>query len=158
MPPLVAQRIKRQPAMRETPVRSLGWEDPVEKEMATHSNILAWRILWTEEPGELQSTGSQRVGHDWATSLSLSFFPTWSLFQSLCLPSPSPSPALSLSPTAPRLPPLFLMHTLSYVSNIVHVMCYICVYYLIVNLLYLSFVSFWIEYLSVVFHQSSGTP
>ena len=68
---LVAQRLKHLPAMRETWVRSLGWEDPLEKEMATHSSILAWRIPWTEEPGGLQSTGSQRVGHDWATSLSL---------------------------------------------------------------------------------------
>ena len=49
---------------------SLGQEDPLEKEMATHSSILAWRILWTEKPGRLQSTGSQRVGHDWATSLT----------------------------------------------------------------------------------------
>ena len=61
---LVAQRLKRLPAMRETWVRSLGWEDPLEKEMATHSSILAWRIPWTEDPGELQFTGSQRVGHD----------------------------------------------------------------------------------------------
>ena len=61
---LVAQRLKRLPEMRETWVRSLVWEDPLEKEMATHSNILAWRIPWTEEPGGLQSTGSQRVGHD----------------------------------------------------------------------------------------------
>ena len=61
---LVAQRLKRLPAMWETWVRSLGWEDPLEKEMATHSSILAWRIPWTEEPGGLQSTGSQRVGHD----------------------------------------------------------------------------------------------
>ena len=67
---LVAQRLKRLPAMRETWVRSLGWEDPLEKEMATYSSILAWRIPWTEEPGRLQSTGSQRVGHDWATSLT----------------------------------------------------------------------------------------
>ena len=50
--------------MQETWVRPLGWEDPLEKEMATHSRILAWRIPWTEEPGGLQSTGSQRVGHD----------------------------------------------------------------------------------------------
>ena len=57
--------------MWETWVRSLGREDPLEKEMATHSSILAWRIPWTEEPGGLPSTGSQRVGHDWATSLSL---------------------------------------------------------------------------------------
>ena len=55
--------------MQETRVWYLGWEDPLEKEMATHSSILAWRIPWTEEPGELQSTGSQRVGHDWVTSL-----------------------------------------------------------------------------------------
>ena len=61
---LVAQRLKHLPAMRETWVRFLGREDPLEKEMATHSSILAWRIPWTEEPGGLQSTGSQRVGHD----------------------------------------------------------------------------------------------
>ena len=66
---LVAQRLKYLPAMRETWVRSLGWEDPLEKEMATHSSILAWRIPWTEEPGGQQSTGSQRVGHDRTTSL-----------------------------------------------------------------------------------------
>ena len=61
---LVAQRIKRLPAKQETRVQSLGWEDPLEKEMATHSSILAWRIPWTEEPGGLQSTGSQRVRQD----------------------------------------------------------------------------------------------
>ena len=55
--------------MWETRVRSLGQEDPLEKEMATHSSILAWKIPWTEEPGRLQSIGSQRVRHDWATSL-----------------------------------------------------------------------------------------
>ena len=60
--------------MRETRVRSLGREDPLEKEMATHSSILAWRIPWREEPGRLQSMGSQRVRHDWATSLSRTFF------------------------------------------------------------------------------------
>ena len=59
---LVAQRLKRLPAMRETGVRSQGWEDPLEKKMATGSSILAWRIPWTEEPGGLQSTGLQRVG------------------------------------------------------------------------------------------------
>ena len=59
--------------MQETRIRSLGWEDPLEMEMATHSSILAWRIPWTEEPGGLQSTGSQRVGHDWVISLSLSY-------------------------------------------------------------------------------------
>ena len=61
---LVAQRVKRLPAMQETWVPSLGWEDPLEKEMATHSSILAWKIPWMEEPGRLQSTGSQRVRHD----------------------------------------------------------------------------------------------
>ena len=61
---LVAQMVKRLPGMRETWVRSLGWEDPLKKEMATHSSTLAWKIPWTEEPGRLQSMGSQRVGHD----------------------------------------------------------------------------------------------
>ena len=60
----MAQRLKRLPAMQETWVQSLGQENPLENEMATHSNILAWRIPWTEEPGGLQSTGLQRVGHD----------------------------------------------------------------------------------------------
>ena len=58
---LVAQKIKNLPAMQETRVRSLSQEDPLEKGMVTHSSILAWRILWTEEPGGLQSMGSQRV-------------------------------------------------------------------------------------------------
>ena len=57
--------------MQETRVWSLGREDPLEKEMATHSNTLAWKIPWTEEPSRLQSVGSQRVRRDWATSLSL---------------------------------------------------------------------------------------
>ena len=71
---LVAQRLNRLSPMQETRVRSLSREDPLEKEMVIHSSILAWRIPWTEKPGRLQSTESQRVGHDWATS-----------------PSPSPS-------------------------------------------------------------------
>ena len=54
--------------MQETRVQSLGWEDPPEKEMATHCSILAWRSQWTEEPGELQSMGLQRLGHGWVTS------------------------------------------------------------------------------------------
>ena len=61
---LVAQRLKRLPPMWETWVQSLGWEDPLEKEMVTHSSILAWRIPWTEKPHRLQSTGSQRGGQD----------------------------------------------------------------------------------------------
>ena len=67
----MAQRLKRLPGMWETLVRSLGREDPLEKEMATHSSTLAWRIPWREEPGRLQSMGSQRVRHDWVTSLLL---------------------------------------------------------------------------------------
>ena len=61
---LLAQMVRSLPAMRETWVRSLGWEDPLEEGMATISNILAWRIPWTEEPGGLQSMASQRAGHD----------------------------------------------------------------------------------------------
>ena len=60
----MAQTVKGAPEMRETQVQSLGWEDPLEKEMATHSSTLAWRIPWTEDPDRLQSMGSQRVGHD----------------------------------------------------------------------------------------------
>ena len=66
---LTAQWVKNPPAVQETyemRVWSLGWEDPLEKEMATHSSIFAWKIPWTEESGGLQPTGSQRVGHDWA--------------------------------------------------------------------------------------------
>ena len=61
---LVAQRLKRLPGIWETQVQSLGREDPLEKEMATHSSTLAWKIPWREEPGRLQSMGSWRVGHD----------------------------------------------------------------------------------------------
>ena len=60
----MAQTVKRLPTMLETQVRSLGWEDPLEEERATHSIILAWEIPWTEEPGWLLSMGSQRVGHN----------------------------------------------------------------------------------------------
>ena len=60
----MAQTVKNLPAMQETQVRSLGQEDPLEKRMATHSNILAWRISWTKEPGGVQSMGSPRVRHD----------------------------------------------------------------------------------------------
>ena len=70
--------------MQETWVRSLGWEDPLEKEMATHSSILAWRILWTEEPDGLQSTGSQRVGHDWANLLYFTLLYSTKAVDELC--------------------------------------------------------------------------
>ena len=68
---LVAQTVKRLPTMRETQVRSLGQEDVLEKEIATHSSTLAWKMPWTEEPGRLQSMGSQKVRLDQATSLLL---------------------------------------------------------------------------------------
>ena len=71
---LVAQAVKNPPAVQETWVRSLGREDPLEQKMATHTSILAWRIPWTEEPGGLQSMGSQRVRYDWATNI----FTWWS--------------------------------------------------------------------------------
>ena len=64
---LVAQTVKHLPTMQKNQVQSLGWEDLLEREMATLSSILAWKIPWIEEPGRLQSMGLQRVGHDWAT-------------------------------------------------------------------------------------------
>ena len=76
---LVAQTVKRLSTIRETQVRSLGWEDPLEKEMAIHSSTIAWKIPWTEEPGKLQSMGSQRFEHDCAISLSLSWGLEWKL-------------------------------------------------------------------------------
>ena len=69
---LMGQTVKRLPAMQETRVRSLGRDDPLEKEMAASSITLAWKIPWTEEPGGLPSIGSPRVGRDWVTSLSFS--------------------------------------------------------------------------------------
>ena len=82
---LVAQMIKSLSTMQETRVRSLGGEDLLEKEMATHSSILAWKIPWTEEPGRLQSMQLQSVRHNWATSLSLSVCPAqhWTVSRSL---------------------------------------------------------------------------
>ena len=71
---LVAQMVKHLPTMQETQVRSLGWEDTLDKEMATHSSSLAWKFPWMEEPGRLQSMGSQRVGHNWVTSFSFTFY------------------------------------------------------------------------------------
>ena len=80
--------VKRLPAMRETRVWFLGWEDPLKKEMAIHSSTLAWKIPWMEEPDRLQSMGSQRVGHDWVISLSLSLcnkqFMVWACQLPVC--------------------------------------------------------------------------
>ena len=77
---LVAQMVKHRPTMQETQVRSLGWEDPLEKEMATHSRTLAWKIPWTMEHCRIRSMGSQRVKHNWATSLSFTFSHLWQQF------------------------------------------------------------------------------
>ena len=77
----MAQRVKRLPALQETWVWSLGQKHPLEKEMSTYSSTLAWKIPWMEVPGRLQSIGLQRVGHDWTTSLSLSFIHFTSFFQ-----------------------------------------------------------------------------
>ena len=68
---LVGQIVKNPPAIHETWVHSLGWEDPLEEGITTHSSILSWRIPWTEEPGGLQSMGLRRVGHDWAAKHSM---------------------------------------------------------------------------------------
>ena len=70
----MTQTAKNLPAVQETQVQSLGQEDPLEKEMATHSSILAWRIPWREEPGRLQFMGLQRVGHNWATNTAAFLF------------------------------------------------------------------------------------
>ena len=77
MASLIAQSVNSLPAMQEIQVPFLGQEDPLEEEMATYSSVLAWEIRWTEEPGGLQSMGSQRVRHDWVTSLSLFPFMHW---------------------------------------------------------------------------------
>ena len=71
----MAQAVKKLPAVQKIDIQNLGWEDPLENWMATHSSILAWKIPWAEEPGGLQSTGWQRVGHDWATNTFTFHFP-----------------------------------------------------------------------------------
>ena len=80
----MAQRVKHLSTMWKTQVRSLGQKDPLEKGMAIHSSTITWRIPWTEEPGRLQSIGSQRVGHDWATSLTSLTQLILTLCQTLC--------------------------------------------------------------------------
>ena len=100
--------------MQETWIWSLGWEDPLEKEMATHSSILAWRIPWMEEPGRPQSMGSQRVKHDWATSPSPSYIELWFLsffpriskgyLQFSSVAQSCPTPCDSMNHSTPGLP------------------------------------------------------
>ena len=70
---LVAQMVKNLPAVQEIWVWSLGWEDPLEKGMGTHSSILSWRVPWTEEPSELRPMGSKRIGHNWVTNTHNAF-------------------------------------------------------------------------------------
>jgi len=94
--PWVAQMIKNLPAVRKTWFQSLGWEDPLEKEMATHFSILAWRIPWTEELGGLQSMGSQKVRHIWVTNACFSFR-VWRTSRSESLGSPQACKAHSHS-------------------------------------------------------------
>ena len=88
LPRWLSQEVKNLPAVQETQVRFLSREDPLEKEMATHSSVLAWRIPWTEEPGRLQSMGSQRVGHNWATN---TFTLTW-IYNGFSFPISFPKP------------------------------------------------------------------
>ena len=76
--------VKDMPAMQQTRGWSLDWEDPLEEDVATHSSLLAWRIPWTEEPGRLQSTGLQRVGHDWVTDTFTSLCLIFSFRSSAC--------------------------------------------------------------------------
>ena len=97
---LVAQMIKNLLEMQETQVRSLGWEDYLEKGMATHSIILAWRIPWAEEPSGLQSMESQRVGHDWVRTHTSG--PKWGLIH---VRTPGPAKLLSW-PAHPWVSPL----------------------------------------------------
>ena len=101
----VAQTVKNVPAMWETWVQYLGREDPLEKEMATHSSILAWRIPWTEEPGRLQSMGSQRAGHDGATSVVvLVFWGTSKMFSTVATPIYIPTSSIQSFPFLHILP------------------------------------------------------
>ena len=88
---LMAQMVKNLPAMRETQVQSLGWDDPLEKGMATHSSILAWRISWSEDPGRLQSLGSQRFRYNWS---DLANTPTHCTACGILVPSQRLSPGL----------------------------------------------------------------
>ena len=97
---LMAQTVKRLFTMWETWVWALGWEYPLEKEMAIHSSTNAWKIPWTEEPGRLQSMGSRRVRHNWATSLLLFIFMHWLRWLSVCLQCGRPG----FSPSVGKIP------------------------------------------------------
>ena len=98
---LVGQLVKNPPAMQESWVRSLGWEDPLEKEMATHSSTLAWRIPWTEERDRLQSMDSQRVAHECANKFHFHLLAGTATWSRLILCIPIPVPEESISPKSP---------------------------------------------------------
>ena len=104
----MAWMVKHLPAMQETRVWSLGWEDSLKKEMVPHSSILSWTIPWTEKPGRLQSTGSQRVGQDWATNtlaFYLAVFYRWESLNNVAVAKPGqftlPPGHISLVTTEP---------------------------------------------------------
>ena len=97
---LEARTVKCLPTMWETRVQSLGREDPLEKGMATHSSILAWKIPWMEEPGSIQFMGLQRVRHNWATSL-FNFTPRQEYWSGVPFPSPGDLPNPGIEPTSP---------------------------------------------------------
>ena len=113
---LGAQRLKHLPPMRETWVWSLGQEDPLEKEMATHSSILAWRIPWAEELGRLQSMGLQRVGHDWATVFNF-FFSFYLLTSSPISLNPHTLPLAASSPFSVSMSSFLFVYFLLFVLD-----------------------------------------
>ena len=102
----IAQIIRKLPAMQKTWVQSLGQEDPLEKEVATHFSILAWRIPWTEDLGGLQSMGSQRGTHNWVTNTSLLYRYFWN--------PPTSAPSWHWSPSHLLQPPLLSKPTILY--------------------------------------------
>ena len=122
---LVAPQVKNPPVMQETPMWFLGWEDPLEEGMEAHSNTLAWRIPWTEEAGGLQSMGSQRVGHNWATehmyaaaaAKSLQSCPT------LCDPIDGSPPG-----SARTLEWVVILYIYTYIHICIYVCVCICIY------------------------------
>ena len=111
-------------AMQETGVRSLGWEDPLEKEMAAHSSTLAWKIPWTAEPGRLPSMGSQRVGHDWATPLSLLLIASYCF--SSCITDCNPCVSTVCSEAMPYILWRILQCSSHFARKTVSVCMYVC--------------------------------
>ena len=109
---MVAQMVKNLSAVQETQIRSLGQENPLEKEKATHSSILAWEIPWTEKPGRVQSMGSQRVRHDWATNIHTSHAATAKSLQSC----PTLHDPIDGSPPGSPVPGILQARTLAWVA------------------------------------------